>query len=194
MHRVISITWAWFLTSCCAVWFSAASAITVVQPDRSSSPPKATIVRGDGWAIAAPDDWTTFPAVRPPMVLYLVGDARNGIPPVDGSLAAMKVGLTVEVFPAAAATSPRARAERDLEDLTHTPDFQIGAEPQIAEIKLADGTDAIRLKVQVAKPKQRRLALYDKVYCATANNLHIVATGFLACSPGGAGYSSRESA
>lgn len=185
MRPVISIAFACLLTASCSIasWLPATAA--VFQPERSSIPPKATILRGDGWAIAAPDDWTQFPAVRPPMVLYLVGDARNGIPAVDGSLAALKVGLTVEVFPAASGISPRDRADRDLDELKHTRDFRLNGEPEIAEIKLADGTSAIRLKVQIAKSKPRRLALYDKVYCATSLNQHVVATGFLACSLGG---------
>lgn len=156
-------------------------------PPRSSAAvqPKATVISGEGWAIAAPDDWNRFSGIRPPMVLYLIGDAHRRIPPVDGTLSALKVGLTVEVFPARGSFSPRERADQDVVDLRGTNGFEIDAEPGIDEITLGDGTKAIRLKVEVGKPRQRRLSFYEKVYCAMPDNRHVVATAFVTCSPPG---------
>jgi hypothetical protein len=153
--------------------------------------PKAVVVHGEGWAIAAPDDWSRFSAIRPPMVLYLIGDSHHGIPHVDGTLSALKVGLTVELFPARDGFSPRDRADKDLVDLRGTTGFEIDAEPRIEAIKLGDGTKAIRLKAEMSKPRQRRLSFYEKVYCAMPDNQHVVATGFLTCSPGGGEFVKR---
>ncbi len=127
-------------------------------PENSKTSPLAvqptpTVIRGEGWAIAAPDDWSRFPAVRPPMQLFLIGDHRKGIPPLDGTLAALQAGLTVEVFPAREGLTPRKRAEKDLDDLKGTAGFEIIAEPEMKEIELADGTNALVLKVEVAKAR-----------------------------------------
>jgi hypothetical protein len=136
------------------------SVLAFSGPSPPADRPKATVIRGKGWAIAAPDDWRRFPAVGPPMELYLIGDARKGIPPLDGTLSALKVGLTVEVFPDRGGLSARQRAEKDLDDLKVTTGSEIQGEPEIQEIKLADGTNATRLMVEVAKPRQQRLAFY----------------------------------
>jgi tetratricopeptide (TPR) repeat protein len=159
-------------------------------PDGRKSPaldrPSPTVVRGDDWAIAAPDDWGRFPAVRPPIVLYLIGDGRKGIPLLDGTLSAIQVGLTVEVFPPEAGRlSSRERAKRDLDGLKTARGFEICGEPEGQEINLADGTKAYRVRVELVRPERRRLSFYEKVYCAAPDGRQIVATSFLTCGPAG---------
>jgi hypothetical protein len=158
-------------------------------PDDRKSPaldrPSPTVVRGDGWAIAAPDDWGRFPAVRPPIVLYLNGDGHKGIPLLDGTLSAIQAGLTVEAFPPEAGLSPKERARRDLDGLKTARGFEIRGEPAIEDIDLADGTKAHRLRVELVRPERRRLSFYEKVYCAAPDGRHIVATSFLTCGPAG---------
>jgi tetratricopeptide (TPR) repeat protein len=191
MHPARSTAFAILLTAGFSVSMFPPRALAISQESPPVARPKATIVRGEGWAIAAPDDWSRFSPVRPPNMLYLVGDGMKGIPRVDGSLSALKVGLTVEVFPAQAGLTPVRRAERDLNDLKRTRELEIDAKPEIAEIELADGTMAIRLKVAVAKPAQRRLAFYSKVYCFMPDNRQVVATGFLTCGSGGGEFVKR---
>ncbi len=119
------------------------------------------------------------------MVLHLTGDGGKGLPLLDGSLSALKLGLTVEVFPARDGLTPRRRAEDDLKSLRGMKVFPIVGKPVIEDLDLADGTKAVRLKVELDKPRQRRLSLYEKVYCAMADNRQVVATSFVTCSPGG---------
>ncbi len=147
--------------------------------------PTSRVVRGEGWAIAAPEDWSEFAAIRPPMVLFLAGDRRTGIPPTDGTLAALQAGLTVEVHVPEAGLSPRGRAERDLGGLAGSAGFEVQGEPLIREAVLADGTKVVRVRVEVLRRPRRRLSRYEKAYCATPDGRHVVASGFLACSPGG---------
>jgi hypothetical protein len=147
--------------------------------------PTAELVRGEGWAIAAPQDWSEFAAIRPPMTLYLIGDRRTGIPPTDGTLAAIQAGLTVEVHEPEAGLSPRGRAEQDLKALANSAGMEVQGQPTIREMKLADGTEAVGIRVEILRRPRRRLSRYEKVYCATADGRHVVATGFLTCGPGG---------
>ncbi len=161
------------------------------RPPDGPAPAPARIIRGEGWAIAAPEDWSTFDHSQPPMVLYLVGDARQGIPPVDGVLSALKAGLTVEVFPRDAGKSPRERAEGDLAGLKSAAGFEIQSKPVIEETTLSDGTKAHRVRVTILRPERRRLSLYEKIYCSAPDGRVIVATGFLTCSPGGGKFLER---
>jgi len=147
--------------------------------------PTPKVVRGEGWAIAAPEDWSEFAAIRPPMVLYLTGDRRTGVPPTDGTLAVIQAGLTVEVHAPEAGLSSRGRAERDLAEIAGSAGFEVRGEPLIREAALADGTKALRVRVEIFKRPRRRLSRYEKLYCATPDGRHVVASGFLTCGPGG---------
>lgn len=151
----------------------------------SADRPRPKIIRGEGWAIAAPDDWTRFNAVRAPVVLYLSGDGRKGVPLLDGTLAPVQAGLTVEKFPARAGVSAIEKAKQDFEALKNTTGFEIDGEPELTEIELADGTKAVRLIVTVAKTQRRRLSVYEKVYCGTSDHGQIIATSFVTCGLGG---------
>ena len=122
------------------------------------------------------------------MVLYLIGDRQKGIPPLDGNLAAIKAGLTVEVFLARDGLAAQGRAENDLVGLQRTVGFEVVGKPAIEEIALADGTKAVRLKVEVAKPMQRRLSFYEKVYCACRTTGMSSPPASSPCSPGGGAF------
>src|SRR5262245_16358995 len=131
---------------------TALSQVTPATRADTASRPTPKIMHGEGWAIAAPDDWGTFAGVRPPMVLYLVGDNCKGIPPLDGTLAALKAGLTVEVHPRHAGLSPKERAERDLKGLRSAEGFEIQGEHVIEDTVLADGAKAQRVRVAILRP------------------------------------------
>jgi hypothetical protein len=83
------------------------------QQAANAPPVKPKAFSGDGFAIAAPENWQTFAQIRPPMLLYLVGDARLGVPPFDGTLSVIKAGLLVEAFPPGA-RSLKEHIDRDV--------------------------------------------------------------------------------
>ena len=143
--------------------------------------------KGDGWAIAAPADWRLFPEAPRPMVLYLIGDGRAGVPLMDGTLSAMKAGITVERFPAGE-ESLKAFAEKDVKQLDNARRFKVTSKPAFEDVTLADGTEARLMKAEFLRLDNRRQSIHRKLYCVDAQGRRLVATGFVTCSPPGAGF------
>ena len=137
--------------------------------------------QGDGWAILAPGDWSPFAAAPPPVVVFLVGDGRAGVPMVDGTLSAVKAGLLIERFPAGKRTVKQ-RVEDELKLLKTSGKFRPIAEPAVKEITLADGTAATVVDAAFVRLENGRVSTQTKVYAADAAGRHLVATSFLTCS------------
>lgn len=155
------------------------------QGDARTRPAAVTIQprvhTGDGWAIAAPDNWTILANVRAPVALYLVGDAREGIPMMDGTLSVLKAGLDVEVFPNRADTL-KEHVAKDLKELKDSGAFVPLQEPQVQDMTLADGTNAMVLDTEFVRKENGRLSFQTKVYAADSKGRRLVATGFITCS------------
>ena len=152
------------------------------KPDR----PEPKVHRGDGWAIAAPSDWGVLGGARAPVLLYLVGDGRGGVPLLDGKLSPIKAGLVVERF--AAGVTVGQFVERDLKTLKGDPRFVLDEEPQVEPVTLADGTGATRLRARFVRKDNGRHSVQRKVYAADAGGRILVATGFVTCSRPGASF------
>lgn len=172
---------------------SAIATTTAKQDEPADEPERAPLVKpqvhkGDGWAIAAPADWGLFTKARPPMLLYLVGDGRAGVPFMDGTLSALKAGLTVERFPAGEG-SLKQFADKDVKQLDNAKRFKITRTPEFEDVTLDDGTAARLMKVEFVRPDNRgRHSIHRKVYCLDAQGRRLVATGFLTCSRPGAPF------
>jgi len=141
--------------------------------------PKA--YEGKGWAIAAPSDWRVFNATNVTMPLYLIGDGQSGVPILDGTLAPVKAGLLVEVFDAKG-ESLEQRVTRELGEMKSQKRFSFIEEPVVENVKLPDGTAARRSLREFIRKDNARLSVQAKVYAAS-NDRHIIATGFVTCSP-----------
>jgi hypothetical protein len=139
---------------------------------------------GDGWAVAAPGNWTVFPNAPPPSALYLVGDARDGVPFLDGTLSVIKAGLQVQRFPGDGTTVEQ-RVEMDLKEVKESGDFQVLKGPDVEEVTLADGTAAFLLRAEFVRLQNGRLSINQKLYCSDAEGRHLVATGFITCGRAG---------
>lgn len=161
-----------------AVAFCLARAPT---PLGAGAPVEPRIHKGNGWAIAAPADWDVFRAIRPPMVLYLIGDSSACVPLVDGTLSPIKAGLTVEVGPKAE-ISLKERIARDVKELKESKAFRPLAEPTTTDVKLADGTAATLLDVEFLRLENGRVSFQSKVYAEDPQGGHVVGTSFLTSS------------
>jgi tetratricopeptide (TPR) repeat protein len=142
---------------------------------------------GIGWAIAAPGNWSVFAQAPPPTVLYLVGDARDGVPLFDGTLKVIKAGIDVRRS-GADGTPIKARLERDLKELKDSGNFVPTKPPQVTDVTLADGTKASLLRAEFVRRENGRLSINHKLYCQDARGRHVVATGFITCSRPGVGF------
>src|SRR5829696_7905701 len=82
------------ILACVVVTATAARAGAAAAPaSRPAARVEHRVHSGAGWAIAAPAEWTTFaPAIKPPMILYLNGDGKGGVPMFDGTLGALQIG------------------------------------------------------------------------------------------------------
>lgn len=149
------------------------------QPKAMRVLPK--VYKGDGWAIAAPDNWRPFDALRTPVVLYLSGDGQQGIPLFDGTLAVMIAGLQVEVFPKGE-LSLKEHVAKDVNELKASGAFELIGEPQLKDVTLADGTAATVLDAEFVRLQNGRVSMQCKVYCADAKGGHVVASSFVTCS------------
>ena len=157
-------------------------------PGNKRTPPvTAKVHSGDGWAIAAPCNWSVFPNAPPPTVLYLVGDAREGVPFFDGTLSVLKAGLQIQRF-GADGSPVKARLEKDLEELTGSGNFTTVKDPQVTDVTLADGTMASLLRAEFIRHQNGRLSINHKLYCADGQGRHVVVTGFVTCGRPGAGF------
>ena len=168
----------------------ACTASFAADPAHEKAPPPPVspkVHRGDGWAIAGPDNWSVFPQAPPPTVLYLIGDARDGVPFFDGTLKVMKAGLDVRRF-GAVGTPIKARLERDVKELNDSGNFVPTKDPQVTDVTLADGTKASLLRAEFIQRENGRLSINQKLYCQDAQGRHVVATGFVTCSRPGAGF------
>src|SRR5688572_13127649 len=149
---------------------AAIATTTANQREAGDEPARAPLVKpqlhkGDGWAIAAPADWGLFPQARPPMVLYLIGDGRAGIPLTDGTLSALKAGLTVERFPAGEG-SLKEFSDKDVNQLDNAKRFKVTRKPEFEDVTLDDGTEARLMKVEFVRPDNRgRHSIHRKLYC-----------------------------
>ena len=139
------------------------------------------MVQGDGWALAAPRGWRSFEGITPPVVCYLTGDAKPGIPPFDGTLSVLKAGLMVERFDAAAVPL-QARIDRDVWEVTTSPAFEPFDPPAVEQVALADGTPATVLTVQFVRKQNGRVSFQTKLYAAGDDGRHTVVTTFVTCS------------
>lgn len=144
-------------------------------------PVQPRVHTGDGWAIAAPGNWSILGNARAPVALYLIGDARPGIPLRDGALSVLKAGLLVEVFPSRTDTL-KEHVSKDLAELKDSGAFVPLQEPQVQDVTLADGTPAIVLDAEFVRIENGRLSFQTKVYCADSKGRRVVATGFITCS------------
>lgn len=155
-------------------------------PDNAKTNPKAMPVspkfyNGDGWAIAAPDNWNRLATSRPPVVLYLSGDGQQGFPSFDGTLAVMMAGLQVEVFPKGE-LSLKEHVARDVNELKESGAFKLMEDPKLKEISLMDGTAATVLDAEFIRLRNGRVSMQCKVYCADVEGRHVVASSFVTCS------------
>lgn len=150
-------------------------------PATQPAPVQPQVHKGDGWAIAAPGSWGLFNGIRAPVTLYLIGDGREGIPMMDGTLSALKAGLLVEVFPDRKDTV-REHVARDVKEIKESGAFEPLQEPLVQDLTLADGTKAIVLDVEFVRVQHRRVSFQTKVYAADAKGRHVVASSFITCS------------
>ena len=139
------------------------------------------VYKGDGWAIAAPDNWSAFDAVRPPVVLYLSGDGQQGIPLFDGTLSVLMAGLQVEVFPKGE-LSLKEHVAKDVKELKTSGAFELIGDPKLEDVMLADSTPATVLDAEFVRLQNGRVSMQCKVYCADARGRHIVVSSFVTCS------------
>jgi tetratricopeptide (TPR) repeat protein len=116
------------------------------------------------------------------MPLYLIGDGSSGVPLLDGNIEPVKVGLLIERFPAKGETL-KARVDRELTQLKSSERFMILGEPEIAELVLTDGAKAQKSTVEFVREENGRLSVQAKVYVLDRENRHVIATGFITCSP-----------
>lgn len=144
-------------------------------------PVEPKVHEGDGWVIAAPGNWSTFRPIRPPTMLYLIGDGREGIPLLDGTLSPLKAGLLVEVFPKGALTL-KEHVAKDLKELNESGAFKPLQDPLQSDVKLSDGTQAILLDVEFVRVQNGRVSFQSRLYCADAKGRHILASSFVTCS------------
>ena len=67
------------------------------SPQRRAEP---KLHSAPGWAITAPGDWQILRGPpSPTRLIYLIGDGREGIPLLDGTLSPLKTVLLIERFP-----------------------------------------------------------------------------------------------
>jgi tetratricopeptide (TPR) repeat protein len=156
-------------------------ALALTAHAEPSAPVKPKIHKGDGWAIAVPGDWNSFPGIKPPVVLYLIGDGRAGVPKFDGTLSVLKAGLQVEMFPKGA-LSLQEHLTRDLKELRDSGAFKPLADSEPTDITLADGTNALLYDAEFVRVQNGRISIQSKLYCEDAQGRHIVATSFITCS------------
>jgi tetratricopeptide (TPR) repeat protein len=115
------------------------------------------------------------------VALYLIGDGREGIPMMDGTLSALKAGLQVEVFRDRKDTL-KEHVSKDVKELKESGAFEPLQDPLVQDLTLADGTKAIVLDAEFVRVQNRRVSFQTKVYAADANGAHVVASGFITCS------------
>jgi len=138
---------------------------------------------GAGWAVAAPQGWRVLKAgLRPPMVLHLTGDGIGGLPRVDGVLAPLQVGLSVDCYPQGG-PAPQAVLDSILESAKGTPTRRTRTPLPIVpkDVTLADGTKAQLLIAEVDKVEgpRTRLAVYTKLVAATKNGQTVVVSSWV---------------
>ncbi|MDB5326669.1 MAG: Tetratricopeptide repeat [Phycisphaerales bacterium] len=159
---------------------TAASSPAQLPTDKPEQPPiiQPKVFSGDGWAIVAPDNWTPFVQARTPVTLYLIGDFRPGIPPVDGNLSVLKAGLTVEHRPK---ETFKAKLDRDVLELKTSPAFKLLQDPKLEDVTLPDGSAGKLLSTEFIRKENGRLSIQSKVYCASTDGGVLVATSFITC-------------
>jgi hypothetical protein len=190
--KPIALTLAAVLVGLCVPTLSsgqadpAPSGGDVAAPAVATKVAKPKVHQGNGWAIVAPDAWRVLARVRPPTVLYLVGDGRGGIPLFDGILSPLKVGLQVQVFPQGT-LALKERVAGDVKALAQSGTFEQLQEPRLQDVTLADGTPATVLDVEFVARADGRASAQRRVYCADPAGRHVVASGFVACSRAGLG-------
>jgi hypothetical protein len=167
--------------------------VCLLLPLRSSSQTKPSVApvapmvyRGDGWSIAAPGDWGST-AEAPPVVLNLVGDGCEGVPTLDGTLSAVKVGLQIQQI-SDPTVSLKDAVDSDVKGMKESHDFEVLVGPGVRDIALRDGTKATLVKAELVRRSDARLSIFQKLYCVDAAGRHLVVTGFITCSRSGAGF------
>ncbi len=154
------------------------------EPKAPEAPPASpwTVHRGDGWALAAPSDWRVWGGpgpLRPPMVAHLTGDGRAPLPRIDGLLAPLQVGLSVDLYPAGGPTPEEmvasikdsAKGARDRKPRTPLPLVA-------TEVELADGGKAWSMLIEMDK-MPNRLAVYGRLISATPAGRTIVVSSWV---------------
>lgn len=178
---------AFFLVAVMAVFTGLSHSVDAAEPQTDArpasrpAPVQPQVHRADGWAIATPGNWGTFEGIRPPVALYLIGDGREGIPMMDGTLSALKAGLLVEVFEDRK-DALKEHVAKDLKELKESDAFELLQDPQVQDLTLADGTKAHVLDAEFVRVQNRRVSFQTKVYAGDADGRHVVATGFITCS------------
>jgi tetratricopeptide (TPR) repeat protein len=155
----------------------------IVSMARAQQAPVAPVTHnGDGWAIAAPADWGLTPGA--PFFL-LTGDMRAGVPMMDGILSAVKAGLTMETFQNVTIDQ---QLQRDFKALKESGAYELLQDPVTEDLTLADGTKAKLQRSEFIRLSNRRLSIYQKLYCVDSRNRLLVFTGFITCSRPGRIY------
>jgi hypothetical protein len=153
----------------------------VVGPAPSSSPAQSP---GSGWEaiavgpgkLAIPKGWHNFRGIRPPMIIYRIGDGI-GIPLVDETGAPLQMGMTV-VKRLAAKGSATEIMDGLVEEAKQAPRLELVGEATVEDVTLADGTTAKLLTAEFIKEGRRR-SLQLKLVAKDGQGTAWIVSGFL---------------
>lgn len=160
--------------------------------EEKSGTPVIVTHKAEGWAVAAPADWRSLPRLcRPPMVLYLTGDGRGGLPRVDGTLSPLQAGLAVEIMDEETGT-PKELLASLVHELETSVQFRLRDKAITKDTVLKDGTPAMVLSAEFDRLDTGRLSFYRKVVCADKDGRLIVAGAWLICGKASSRFAKKS--
>lgn len=151
--------------------------VAAAGPARAAAPgPGWEAIPVGGGKIAIPKGWRDFRGIRPPMIIYRIGDGI-GIPLVDETGAPLQMGMTVDEIKAAKGSAGEIM-EGLVKEAKRAPRLEMVGEAAVEDVALADGTAGKLLTAEFIKEGRRR-SLQMKLVAKDGQGTAWIVTGFL---------------
>jgi len=197
MARKSGIKWLWLLAAALALGGAVYAAIVVAKrgADRKTASAAAgddsavehvpdqdapwEIVQEAGGAVAVPKDWQNLDRFSPQVLVFRKSNGKGGIPKQDEAGQELQAQMILEKIrmELPLVDSANVVAER----LMSEPQTEVSVRPVGDTMKLADGTDAFRMSMELVKGDTQR-HLIIKLLTKTDQHNGFVVTGTITAS------------